>query len=552
MSKKRSKKKAGHKAKKLTGTPGHAPVSLCMIVKNEERFLEDCLRSVADLVSEIVIVDTGSTDRTIEIAKTHGARLFEIEWEGDFAKARNYGLKHATQPWILYLDADERLHPPFHPLVKQAISSTNIDAFYVRVSSEVGEMLGSMPHVQAYPRLFRRKPGVYFTGRIHEQITPAIRQINGQFGLLDVEIEHLGYNLTQDEMVAKVKRNLESLKEQVADEPQNAYARFQLGQTLIIAGEIKSGKEQLHKALEIKGLSEGLEATIILILANDDYTNKLLYEAIEKIQKALQLAPSQRLGYFLLSECYALQENYQQAIAALESYWQYADNPFSDVSVDKVILPHLIYQRQATYHFHLEHFDICIPHYINYFESAPNYRSNALQRLIYAASQTGQQQTITATLNAIIPKIAQFDDPLAATQSLLQPALNGEITIDFHQLIQFATDYFPDEGVFAYYRGNFYLENQAFENAEMWFNRAIEKSPETFEIHHNLAVTLIKQQKYQQAIDCFEYIAGNFPEKRELALRRLAGLHMKTGNTEMATRFMIAANETANSASSKK
>ena len=82
-------------------------LSLCMIVKNEEKHLVRCLRSVRDVVDEMIIVDTGSTDKTIDIAKVFGAKVFDFPWTGDFSAARNHSLAQATGDWILVLDADE-------------------------------------------------------------------------------------------------------------------------------------------------------------------------------------------------------------------------------------------------------------------------------------------------------------------------------------------------------------------------------------------------------------------------------------------------------------
>ena len=89
-----------------------AGISLCMIVKDEERFLEACLRTVVDVVDEVCVVDTGSTDRTVEIARSFGARLEHRSWRNDFAWARNEVLKLATKRWIFVLDADEELDAP--------------------------------------------------------------------------------------------------------------------------------------------------------------------------------------------------------------------------------------------------------------------------------------------------------------------------------------------------------------------------------------------------------------------------------------------------------
>lgn len=85
------------------------PISVCLIVKNEEHYLDACLKSVKDWVNEIIVVDTGSTDKTIEIAKENGAKVSHFEWIGDFAAARNESIKKATNPFILQLDADEEI-----------------------------------------------------------------------------------------------------------------------------------------------------------------------------------------------------------------------------------------------------------------------------------------------------------------------------------------------------------------------------------------------------------------------------------------------------------
>src|SRR3990167_6711291 len=96
-------------------------ISLCMIVKNEERYLDQCLNSVKDLADEIIIVDTGSTDRTKEIAKKFNAKIFDFKWTDDFSAARNESIKHATKDWILVLDADEVLDEEGKKMIREIV-----------------------------------------------------------------------------------------------------------------------------------------------------------------------------------------------------------------------------------------------------------------------------------------------------------------------------------------------------------------------------------------------------------------------------------------------
>lgn len=540
MGKKQKKRATGKGGSvKSVRSNAKAPISLCMIVKNEERFLPDCLKSVADLVSEIVIVDTGSTDRTIKIAEQFGARLFQIEWENDFAKARNYGLEKATQPWILYLDADERLHPPYHHFVRQAVACYDYDAYYVRVRSEVSELLGKVPHIQAYPRIFRNKPGFRFVGRIHEQITPAIQKQNGRFALLDVEIEHLGYNLSPEVMQAKVQRNLESLIQQVKDEPDNAYARFQLGQTYIIAGEIDRGKFHLNKALEVKNLNPPLKATITLILANEEFRDERYARALEMIKDAVKISPQQRLGWFLLSECYAKLGHYSEAIEGLGKYLEYVDQPFSDISVDKIFDKYLIYQRLAVYFFNLKSFQRAEENFIDYFLNAPAFRTDLLIKFLYTVQQINHPPArITPLLDSIITNLTKFDNMLEAIEGLAAFCEAHCIPETYRKLLTTAIKLYPETAVYPYLLGNFYLKQQQYDQAESCYLNALKLSENVYEVYYNLAVVAIKQGDYSTAIEWFQQIRERFPDYRAVAERRLAGLYIKIGDFGAASQFI--------------
>lgn len=276
-------------------------LSLCMIVKNEEHTLRDCLASVRDVADEIVIVDTGSTDGTVAIAKEFGATVGYFEWIGDFAAARNEALKLCTGEWILYLDADERLDPASAPLVRHMLS---------RLPDVVGAAICTIvsPHRQVddstethrggYPRIFRNYgyPRVEFRGRVHEQITPAILECGGEVVSTDVIIRHIGYDIDREQMESKVKRNYELLIRHVQEEPLNAYAWFQLGQTLGRMNLAEQAEQTLKFALEIGSLSKSISATTAATLSHLCGTQGRFEESLAWAEKSLAFVPTQAMA----------------------------------------------------------------------------------------------------------------------------------------------------------------------------------------------------------------------------------------------------------------
>ena len=158
-------------------------LSLCMIVKDEEEMLPRCLAAVAPAVDEIVIVDTGSTDRTIEIARAHNATVIEKPWTGSFSEARNASFDAATGDWIIYLDADEVLVADDVQRLKALTGRTWREAFYVVETSYTGELGDGAAMTNNALRVFRNRPNYRFEGRLHEQIAhnlPAVRRRPGR------------------------------------------------------------------------------------------------------------------------------------------------------------------------------------------------------------------------------------------------------------------------------------------------------------------------------------------------------------------------------------
>ncbi len=516
-----------------------APISLCMIVKDEEKFLEGCLQSVRDLVGEVVIVDTGSSDRSCEIAESFGARLFHIEWKDDFSAARNFALQECRMPWILYLDADERLHQEHHAAVLQAVASGKADAYSVKIYSPVSGVLGSVPHSQVYPRLFRKFPGVQFEGKIHEQITPSLKRTNARFKRLDVTIEHLGYAQNDQVLNDKVKRNLDYLHKQVESEPENSYALFQLGQTLLLDEKVEEGINFLKKALALNQLPSNLSATIQIMLANEDFKAGKFASALQYIEKGLALAPRQRLGYFLQSECNANLFRWSEAISALEKLTEHANDAFSDLSIEKDFDDYLISQRMGLYQFHAGAYSDSLAYLTKYFKEAPDFRSQLLQKWAFAwqASHKSSDEIIEM-LEYFDKNFDGFDNPEIAAKTLAGVAEKTGAYVLMEKFLQISLQYNPQNEVALYYLGNAALERNQYDMAEDYYSKALETEKNVWEIHYNLAVTQMKRQKYSRAISVLEEALELFPSRASKIQRILTGLYAKMGAYDRVMEFI--------------
>lgn len=282
----------------IIGNSNKKLLSLSMIVKNEENFLEGCLESVQGIVDEIVIVDTGSTDRTIEIAERYNAKIHYFEWIDDFAAARNEALKHCTSKWILYLDADERLKVQEKDTLRNYLLSLSdeIGGINCIIESEHSKLDGNSEiHRGGYPRLFRNLgyPKIQFRGRVHEQISPSILENGKTFINSDIIIEHLGYNREREVMEQKIKRNYTLLLQHVKEEPTNGYAWYQLGQTLAQMKLIKEAEDAIRLSIQCGNLSKSVMASASATLAQLTGNQKRFDEALKWAEVSLQNAPDQ-------------------------------------------------------------------------------------------------------------------------------------------------------------------------------------------------------------------------------------------------------------------
>jgi glycosyltransferase involved in cell wall biosynthesis/predicted Zn-dependent protease len=228
-------------------------LSLCMIVRDEEEMLPRCLAAVRDAVDEIVVVDTGSVDRTVEIARSFGARVIEREWTGSFADARNASFDAATGDWVMFLDADEVLVDGEAERLRAFTGRTWREAFYLVETNFTGELGDGTAVTHNALRVFRNRPEYRFEGRIHEQIAHRLPGgLPERLEASDVRVEHYGYLGVVRDAKDKSRRNIELLERQRDEaEDDSGFLHFNLGSEYAALGENDNALASLERAWEL-------------------------------------------------------------------------------------------------------------------------------------------------------------------------------------------------------------------------------------------------------------------------------------------------------------
>ena len=217
-----------------------------MIVRDEEEHLGACLASLTGVVDEIIVVDTGSVDASVEIAEAHGALVSHAPWTDDFAAARNAALALTTGRWVLSIDADERLEPVTRQEVETLLEAAAEVALVVRLRP----LLHYTPTLEY--RLWRNDPRIRWEGMIHEKVIRGIEAVaaaeGSAIGMCQLTLEHVGYDGDQSR---KHLRNLPLLEAQLAREPSNIYNWRHLARVLTALGRHDEAEQALENAVAL-------------------------------------------------------------------------------------------------------------------------------------------------------------------------------------------------------------------------------------------------------------------------------------------------------------
>lgn len=319
-------------------------LSLAMIVKDEADHLGHCLDSVRGLVDEMIVVDTGSRDRTADLARDRGALVFAHPWDGDFSAARNVSIQKASGDWVLVLDADEAIDALDHPRLREALAQDRVPAFrlvlrnYFPDGSRLAMDAPPVPNPGGYAegagfshcgdstmlRLFRRLPGAAFRGRIHEALDPFFEERGLPVATLPVVIHHYGQTLA-DRVEAKKPVYLAIARRDAQERPDAFEAHVHFVQQAASAEDWPATLEAAA-ALEARfptRIHPGSLFSRALALQNLDRHG----EALEAFDRLLRLEPGHAAGALrrgrsleALGRIPEARRSFREAIAANPGY----------------------------------------------------------------------------------------------------------------------------------------------------------------------------------------------------------------------------------------
>ncbi|MBO1511740.1 glycosyltransferase [Metabacillus bambusae] len=300
-------------------------LSICMIVKDEEKNLRRCLESLKLLISkdfsELIIVDTGSTDKTMEIAKEYTENVYFHEWNGNFSDMRNISISYATGEWIFIIDADEELNTP-NELIDLLESSkiNNFKTIRIREKNLLSVKLNKyVYHVQE--RLFKNDGTFQYKGTIHNQ--PIY-----QHPVLTVDniwLMHYGYiNEDKELMEKKFQRTANMLKTELKNDPEHVYYRFQLARSYMMHGDSATAIEEIKKAYKSMKKQDNRLITYRYYVFGE-YARMALHtkkfeQVIDVCKEGLSYNDNYLDLYYYMGHAYIELEEYKEGLDTLTKY----------------------------------------------------------------------------------------------------------------------------------------------------------------------------------------------------------------------------------------
>lgn len=372
-------------------------LSQCMIVKDEEKNIEKALTWGQGIVTEQIVVDTGSADRTVEIARSMGAKVFSFPWNDDFSAARNYALEQASGDWIAFLDADEYFTEEeakkLPSLLQQVHSEPKIDVIQIKMLHL--DDAGMVISASGQNRIFRK--GLRYRYPIHEELFA-----KGGLNVCDagewLTVLHTGYGQETLDSTQKGKRNIRMLEKSLKDYPGNATLLAYLGDSYISAGDEDTAAACYRQVLTKQAQEPGKVKEWAYLRAAFQLMTYLNNQKDPKVQQEIYpiCMNLQKNGYsmhpdvdFFLGIWYLQSGKYEKSLLHLESALEKLESYKGSGGTHISGMLDVVYQWLAAIYFERENNPVKAVQYATTALRLNKYAERAVQTLIKAFSTEG-------------------------------------------------------------------------------------------------------------------------------------------------------------------
>jgi GT2 family glycosyltransferase/tetratricopeptide (TPR) repeat protein/2-polyprenyl-3-methyl-5-hydroxy-6-metoxy-1,4-benzoquinol methylase len=528
-------------------------LSLCMIVRDNESTIRQCLESIKPFVDEIIVVDTGSRDRTREVCRDFGARLCEFPWCDDFSAARNESLKYARGEWIFWMDSDDTIPADCGQKLRTLVDGShqaNALGYVMQVHCPGPSRDGiSETTVVDHVKLIRNRPDLRFEGRIHEQLLPSIRRAGGDVAWTDLYVVHSGSNHSPESWERKLERDLRILHQEQTEKPDHPFVLFNLGMTFADAKRYDEAIGSLEKCLAVSQPEESHLRKAYALLVNTLTQADRHDNAWRTCQEGLELYPADKE---LLFRSAMLHHHFGRLRQAVSAYLQVLNESVERyfTSIDQGLTSYKARHNLAIVYDEMGCLDSAEEEWHRITRERPDYAAGwrglgdvLLRRgKLTAASQEAQQLLasdgilkregillrgrIAAAEGNFATAIADFEeadrmDPadLEALQSLCRLQFEQDALSNAERALRELTSRAPTDAAAFHNLGFIQFRLQDFEAAERSLRRSLALRPESIDTHVQLGRVLVETQRSEDARLVWQEVLRRAPHHPEATSR---------------------------------
>ncbi len=447
-------------------------LSLCMIVKNEEESLPTCLESVKDYVDEIIIVDTGSTDSTVEIAERYNAKVYYHSWENSFSKARNFSLKYATCDWILIMDADEEIEVKDAYKLREAIRDDDVNLIYMPAFSK--EKGGTNSSVYLIERVFKNNLDFHYEGVVHN-----VLKSSGPCKNENIVFYHYGYHLDDEQMESKFTRTTTLLKEQIKVDSTDPMPHHYLAVAFCskdMNNECIDEALEAIRLFELNNVSTNVKLLTCYTASIAFYNKDDLVNAEYYAMKSVNSYPEYLDGYFMLSSIYMRQKEYAKCIEATNKYLTIVQAIKSNPSVVLQIPYNNI---NNTWHAHT--------------------------RLAIVSFEQNRDSDGIKKLKQIVSMVDDENDPYLSIGNYFVEQNNFTLA---EKVLHMGLKEYPKSKGILYYISELYENHNIIDKSLKYYKILLDIYPDEILALYKTGILHMKQSRYKEAIDIFNLLCS--------------------------------------------